>query len=93
MASITKTVPLRPMGVLSKAMTADGAIKDQPGLLWGWSCKTGSGTLHDSKDNTGVAVGYIITAESVFFSKPIPLSEALYLDVSGSSDLIVVYYE
>ena len=93
MAAITKTVPLRPVGVLSKAMTADGKIKANPGLLWGWSCKTGSGTLHNSADNSGAAVGYIISAETVFFSKPIPFSVELFLDVSGSSDLIVVYYE
>jgi hypothetical protein len=93
MAAITKTVPLRPVGVLSKAMTAEGKIKDNPGLLWGWSCKTGSGTLHNSADSSGAAVGYVITAETVFFSKPIPFSVELFLDASGSSDLIVVYYE
>ena len=93
MAAITKTVPLRPVGVLSKAMTADGKIKANPGLLWGWSCKTGSGTLHNSADNSGAAVGYILTAETAFFSKPIPFSVELFLDASGSSDLIVVYYE
>ena len=93
MAAITKTVPLRPVGVLSKAMTADGKIKDNPGLLWGWSCQAGSGTLHNSADSSGAAVGYIIAAETVFFSKPIPFSVELFLDASGSSDLIVVYYE
>jgi len=93
MAAITKNPPLNPVGVQSKAMTADGSIKAAPGLLWGWSCKTGSGTLHNSEDNSGAVVGYIMVGEAVFFSKPVPFSTELFLDASGSSDLIVVYYE
>ena len=93
MAAVTKTPPLNPMGVKSKAMTDDGAIKESPGLLWGWACNTGSGILHNSSDNSGAVIGYVSPKQAVFFTKPVPFSTQLFLDASGSSDLIVVYYE
>ena len=88
--------PIPPTGCRYKVLTADGQVKDGPGILVGILCTTSSSLVLDVYDNTALSGTKIVDDLPMdakeFQEIPAQCDTGIYVDFASGTGTITVFF-